>query len=471
MIFNDALLIYPPSALTRRDERCQNLINDQSVIIKLPPMDLAYISAILLKENINCTIRDYPSEGCNWGNFKEDLIKMHPDILIVKTTSPTLKDDLYSCDIAKSIMENIITIIVGSPLNFYGEKELKDFKNIDIVINDEAESVFSQFRKEINLPEISGIRFNENGKITRTRYAKFIENLDILPFPARHLIRNEIYISPDTKKAITTIETSKGCPYKCIFCVAGKLQGEKIRYRSPENVVKEIKNCFNRYKIKCFLFNADTFTFSKEWVIELCEYIINSRLNIVWACNSRVDTINLEVLKIMKEAGCHNIGFGVESGNNEILYKMKKGITKEQSKRAIELCKEVGIKVHVFFVIGLPWETQETLTETLKFAKELNPDFFDFNIALPLPGSEYYNIVRENKLFLGSLEGHSYSNSPVKSFYLSSENLIKWRKNMLLSLYLRPSYIIKIILPLINHPIILKNYLIYAVRKLVQILR
>ena len=182
----------------------------------------------------------------------------------------------------------------------------------------------------------------------------------------------------------------------------------------------------------------------KKWVIRVCGLLVDEGLKIRWGTNSRVDTIDEERLVWMKKAGCWIIGFGVESGNQEMLDKMKKGITIEQTEKAVKSCKKYKIKTYLLFVLGLPWETRETAMDTIEFATKLDGDFVDFNIAYPLPGTEYYEIAKESALCdLSSLSGFDYANPLARSFHLSTEELIGLRKKALKSFYFRPQYIIR----------------------------
>jgi radical SAM superfamily enzyme YgiQ (UPF0313 family) len=170
-------------------------------------------------------------------------------------------------------------------------------------------------------------------------------------------------------------------------------------------------------------------------------------LKIRWGTNSRVDTIDEERLEWMKKAGCWIVGFGVESGNQEMLDKMKKGITVEQAETAVKLCRKHKIKTYLLFVLGLPWETRETAMDTIEFAKKLDGDFVDFNIAYPLPGTEYFEIAKDSALCdLNSLSGFDYANPLVRSFHLSTEELIELRKKALKSFYFRPRYVARTLL-------------------------
>jgi anaerobic magnesium-protoporphyrin IX monomethyl ester cyclase len=298
-----------------------------------------------------------------------------------------------------------------------------------------------------------------------------LDNLDSIPFPSRHLFDNRVYRSPENGEMITVIQASRGCPARCIFCSAPIVAGHKVRMRSPANVAAEVEECVTKFGIKNFLFNADTFTWDKDWVIELCQKLVSMNLGIRWGANSRVDSVDPEMLKWMKQAGCWVVGFGIESGNQEILNKMKKGITLDKIRNAIKLTKAAHLKTHAFYVIGLPWETEETIKDTIRFAKELDTSFFDFNIAYPLPGTELNEIVQqENLLVISDASQASYATSAIRSRSLSPEQLQQYRKSALWQLYLRPLYILRTLFTA-GSPRIMVNYLRFAYRRTLNLLK
>lgn len=465
------LLINPPSGLYRRDDRCQSRVEDQTVRVIFPPVDLALLSAIARNEGWEVKIGDYPTLDCDISDFENDIKYFQSDILLLNVTTATIEKDLEICKIAKSYLPNITTIAKGDYLNEFWYETLQSHPELDICIHLEPEWTFRDILRDPEYKNILGISYKLDGKPIRNPDRDFIENLDELPLPARDLLNNELYRSPETERKITIINANRGCPAQCVFCPVRKIAGSKIRLRSPKNIVAEIKECVDKYNIIDFLFNGDTFTWDKDWVIDLCKEIINTNLKIRWGCNSRVDTIDKERLEWMKRAGCWVLAFGVESGDEEILKKMKKGITIDKIKNAIKVCKEVGIRTHSFYVIGLPWETKESLQKTFSLAKELDTDFFDFNIAYPLPGTELYRIVEGENLFEErDLSTTSYARAAIKTYTLSNQELNKVRRKILLKLYLRPKYIFRTIKNTDSFPVLI-NYLKAAIRRLFYLLK
>ena len=333
------MLIYPPvGAYQRGEDRCQINV-DASVSNALRACnDLGYVASIL-KDKYELFLKDYPAEKLIFENFKSDFLSFNPDIIFISITNGSIYEDLAFVSKIKEIKQNIIVILKGA-LFFNSEQDLfdkLDLSNVDYLIGGEVEFIISDLLSGNNIELIQGISYKKDGKWVSNNLIEFSSDLDSIPFPARELMNNALYINPATNRPMATISTSRGCPSSCIYCVSPIISGRKVRYRSPENIIEELKECVNKHKICDFFFKSDTFTINKEWVIKLCDLIINSGLNgkINWVANSRVNTIDEEMLLKMKKAGCSVISLGFESGSEESLNKMKKGTTLEQNRNAV----------------------------------------------------------------------------------------------------------------------------------------
>lgn len=436
------LLFNPPTGLYRRDNRCQNRVEDQTVNVVFPPMELLISAAVLERAGHQIAVRDYPALKSSWQDLIDDLQTFSPDLVIFTATLATLENDLTSAEIVKKHCPNTVTAAKGEPLYYLDEEIIVKTPSLDIILRGEPEAYLADFAGGKPWSELPEVTYRHDGRIVRTHLNHPLIELDSLPFAARHLIDNRIYRSPESLKPLTTVVTSLGCPYKCIFCSVPALTGASVRYRSPESVVKEIEECIEKFDIHEFLFHADTFTLNKRWVIDLCRLIVKKQLPIRWGCNSRVDSIDEERLIWMKRAGCWVVGFGVESGNDEHLKFMKKATTGNHAREAIRLCRKHGIRSHAFFVFGFPWDTDDTIQQLIAFARELDPDFFDFNVAFPLPGTEFDTIVEDKKLVVRERLRHGgYAVGAVSTHALNADQLEQWRKRALWQMYLRPHYI------------------------------
>ncbi len=456
---NKCLLINPPTGLYIREDRCQSSVDDLPTIEMRPPMDLTSMAASLEKEGVICKIIDCPMEKVAWDGLRNEMKKFCPDLLIISTTTSTLEMDLKACGIAKEIDKNMLTVAKGAIFFQEDRQILDDFRNLDIAIRGETNGVMEEIAKGFSFSKIKGITYRKGSSIIKNAARPFLQNLDYLPFPARHLIKNEIYVRMDNGKPQATIETGRGCPGQCIYCLSHQVSGYRLRQRTPDNVVAEIKECINKYKIRDFHFRTDTFTADKKWVIALCRKIIDKNLKINWVCTSRVDSIDEERLYWMKKAGCWGISFGVESGNQQMLDRMKKGIKIEQIKSAFKLCRKYGMDSFAYFLIGLPWETEDTVNDSIKLAIEIDPSVADFFIAYPFPGTEFYDMaVKEGMIKDKGFKGKgAYGLPSINTLYLKKERLLELRKKALKKFYLRPGYMLKVLLR-IRSPRELFNY-------------
>ena len=435
------LLIYPPSPVMNREDRCQQPTKDLIVIPPLPPTDLMYLAAIAEREGLEAKIKDYSQSG----NLEQDLREFKPDYLVVNIATPSLEHDLDAIRKAKEINPEIITIAKGAAFLTLGEKILAEHEFLDFGILGEAEETLKEIPEEQET-RILGIYYKENGNVKFTGNRAFIEDLDSLPFPARHLVDNSIYRRPDNNKVQATIKVERGCPFHCFFCLATPVSGAKVRRRSVENIVAEIRECVEKYNIRNFLFWSDIFNLDKKWTMDLCQAIIDSGLKITWSANTRADTADLEMAKMMYKSGCRLVSIGVESGSQEMLEKMGKKITLNDVRRTVKVFKQAKIRIYNYFVIGLPWETEETVEETIKFAIELNSDFISFYTATPLPGSRFYDYAKDHNLFDKETSFESaYFYPAVNTHYLTKERVFELHKSAIKRFYLRPLYILKML--------------------------
>lgn len=440
---NKILLIYPPSPVLNREDRCQQPTDNLIVIPPLPPTDLMYLAAIAESVGFEARIRDY-SQG---GDYKADLEEFRPDFLLVNVAMPTLENDLNSIKIAKEILPKIKTIAKGATFLTFSKKIMEDNPYIDMVIRGEAEYTLKEILENKPYQEILGLSYRDIDLVKENENRPFIENLDELPFPARHRVDNSIYRRPDNGKVQATIKVSRGCPYHCFFCLATPTQGSKVRKRSAENIIAEIKECVEKYHITNFLFWSDIFDIDRDWTINLCKKIIDSGLKITWSSNTRADTADYEMAKIMYKSGCRLVSIGVESGSQYMLDKMGKNITLSDVRKTVAFFKKAGIRIYNYFVIGLPWETEETVEDTIKFAIELDSDFISFYTATPLPGTKFYDYVKENGLLNENTSFKSaYFYPAVNTHSLSKERIFELHKSAIKRFYLRPKYILKMLL-------------------------
>ena len=297
-----------------------------------------------------------------------------------------------------------------------------------------------------------------------------MEDLDSLPFPARDLCRNELYRRPDTDELQTTVVTNRGCPFSCCYCLANQVAGRRNRVRSVGNILDELQECVEKFGIRSFLFRSDLFTADRKWVRELCAGIRERGLDISWACNSRVDTLDAETLTAMREAGCWIIAFGIESGSQEMLDYIGKKTDLATAREALGLTRKAGILSSVYFMVGFPCETAETLLANERFAREIDPDVMEIFYVYPFPGTRIYReAVELGLLEEGEIPRSAYDSPAMAAVNMTREELAEARNRLLRRFYLRPRVIWRT-LTRSRSVAELWNYVRYGLRQLKEFL-
>ncbi len=461
-----AFLFNPPTGLyIRGEDRCQVPVEDLTATTARMPLDLAYIAADLESAGLEVLVRDYPVEG---GDPVSDALEFRPDIALASTTSFSLKKDLDWLERLKGQIPGLLVGIKGAEAEAEDRELLAGFPFLDFVLRGEYELTMGKMASEPNWREVPGVSFRKNGEIFLSREEPIIDDLDSLPFPARHLIRNELYVRPDTGEPQTTIQTGRGCPHRCIYCLAPVLSGTRLRLRSPESLSDEMAECVERHGIRNFFTRADTFTMHRKWTIDVCKAIIDRGLKINFAFNSRVDTFDRERAEWIRKAGGWLVAFGIESGSERSLELMQKGHTKEDARRAVALAKELGFATYVFFIVGFPWEDWNDLEETLAFAMELDGDYLEMHIAVPFPGTPLYEMVKDKGLLVHrELTGLGHGTPAARTEHLSLEEIKAWRDRALKRYYTRPGYIWRMIREA-KSPRVVANYIKYGFKRVLR---
>ncbi len=358
-----------------------------------PPLGLLYVAGYLEKNtNHNITVVDSQVEKLNYNALSTRIRSIEPDVAGLTAMTMTLIDVIKTIQVIKKVNNNIKIVLGGPHVHLFPEETI-NLKNVDFLVLGEGEETFKELLDFINdktkLKNIPGLVFKDNGKVTNTGIRPAIKNLDGIPFPARHLVPYKKYSSLlSTGSVVTTIFTSRGCPFQCSFCDRPHL-GKSFRARSSNNVVDELEECVNM-GIHDFLFYDDTFTIKRERVLEICNEIINRKLDIAWDIRTRIDVVNEEMLKHLKKAGCQGIHYGIEAGSERILKVLQKGITIEQAKQVFGLTRKHKIPILAYFMIGNPDETREDIYTTFEVMKALNPDYVHLTILTPFPGTKIY---------------------------------------------------------------------------------
>jgi radical SAM superfamily enzyme YgiQ (UPF0313 family) len=427
----------------------------QKIRGKYPPLGLAYIAACLEKENHDVGIIDAEANGYSLDEVVCEAKKIEPDLFGI--TGMTMVFD-RSRKVAKKLKETFpeTKIVVGGPqLSVFPEETLK-FSEFDIGVVGEGEITFPELIGALesgkDVSKINGLAIrNSEGEPVRTPPRNYVENLDDLPMPAYHLLPMKKYQDILAKRdEYSTMITSRGCPYNCLFCDPTHRLGKKFRAMSGQKIVDEILYLHNQFGIREITFYDDTFTLNKKRITDMSLLLKKENIDLIWECRTRVDAIDRSLLKQMRDAGCYRIRYGVESGDPNILKVLRKDITLNEVDEAFKITHSLGIETMAYFILGAPTETVEILQRTIDFAIKLNPDYLNIGImTLVSPGSDIFKLAVEE----GRID-HDYwikfineeENDPVPYYeteLLNKDVLTYYLKKAHRQFYFRPRYILR----------------------------
>ena len=366
------------------------------------PLDLAILAALLLKEKHDAKIFDAfisKTEPKETAKHVEDS-----DVFVVATAGfdrwqcPNIdySDAIETINAIKKVYYNSKIVVIG-PHGTVRPRELLSYDNVDFVIRGEPEITFMELIKNLDRPEKvkKGLCYKENDFVIK-EIGEFAEDLDALPIPAYHLLDMEKYEHPMlTKNNFSIAITSRNCPFGCKFCFR-EMYGKGYRVRSPRMVCIELKILHEKFGVNSVYFQDLEFCLDKRRTIEICELMTKNNISIEWGCTTRVTSVDEELLKKMKSAGCKFIAYGLETADEEVLNELNKGITLEKVKEAVKLTKDLGIKTVLTYMVGLPKDNKAAQERSFEICKEINPDVIgDGVVCIPYPDTPIYNKGRE----------------------------------------------------------------------------
>jgi len=444
-----------------------------------PPLSLLYMAAALEKhQDYEIKVLDANGLDLTINQVEAEIVKFSPDMAVARCGFDTQKQDMRVMDLAKAL--GAVTVMRNKIISEAAavRDDMLKKNNVDVFINSEPDAVIEQLAAAVLnnrealkkkpqpaacvrdpdclvkedwtfLKGVPGISFHYNGETVTTEPAKEPDNLDRLPLPAYHLLPDlKPYHTGVLPPPFALVATTRGCPFQCTFCAYGK---SKCRERGIQSVISELKYLKEKFSIKSFLFFDDTISIKEGRVEELAKRMIEEGLSgLEWSCCTRANLVNYEMLKIMKQAGMKEIAIGIETGSETILKNVKKGVSLDSMRQAARWCKELGIMFYGLAIIGLPGETKETVKETVKFIKEIDPFYTQFCFATPFPNTEIYGYYEKNNYIL-TKDWEKYfplSEEPVvRTEALDAEGLKKMRRWAYMQVLMRPVYLLKKIRP------------------------
>ncbi|UCG78057.1 MAG: cobalamin-dependent protein [Nitrospirota bacterium] len=426
--------------------------NNSYQYTKLPPLGLIYLAACLRQSGNDVRIVDGQFSRNIMQDIKHEIQTYAPEVVGVSVLTPYANDAAAILDTAKKMNNRITTIIGGVHATIFPD-DLCSHESVDYVVRGEGEITFPELLSCIEEGKdpstVDGIAYSRNGDTVLTKQREYIEPLDVLPMPAYDMLQVGRYESSQLSvKPIISMITSRGCPYHCIYCDANIVMGRKFRAHSPERTVDEILYLKRHFGIREIIFKDSEFTLNKNRVREICELILKKELDILWTCNSRVGSVDPALLRIMKKAGCRVIQYGVESGDQAILERLKKNITIDEIRSSFNDTHRASIKTVANLMVGNPGESRETVARTMDLVKEIKADYINVSYITPFPGTELYKMAKLEKWFIDPLEeiGRDTGKCIMNATKMSTKELRKKLNLIYRKFYFRPGYIFKRIL-------------------------
>ncbi len=443
------LLVNPP--------RYNEIFGNNPVIIEEergynPPLGLLYLAGYLEAHSSHeVGVIDSQVEELTYDGLKSRIAAFAPDVVGLTAMTMTLIDVLKTARAVKEARPGAVVVLGGPHVHLFPEETI-NLEDVHFLVLGEGEEAFKDLLDSIDdrrkLRAVPGLVFRENGRTVNTGARPAIEDLDSLPFPARHLVPFKKYSSILARgDCVTTVFTSRGCPFKCTFCDRPHL-GKRFRARSPKNVVDELEQCV-RMGISEFLVYDDTFTVDRARVTEICDEIIRRGLDIAFDIRARVDTVDDAMLARLKAAGCAGIHYGVEAGTEKILEVLNKGIGISAAEEVFRLTRKHGIPVLAYFMIGSPTETREDILETFRVMKALRPDYVHLTVLTPFPGTEIYRrglesgVIEKDVWRLFAADPTPDFEPPHWGEFFTREQLNELLAQGYRRFYLRPTYILR----------------------------
>ncbi|MFH1478216.1 MAG: radical SAM protein [Candidatus Omnitrophota bacterium] len=419
----------------------------------LPPLGLLYIASYLKYSNpeMEINVLDSPAYKIGLEGFKKKLSYFNPDIVGISIYTTTFSMSLKTAESVKEMFPKAI-VVAGGPHASILPEECLSSSWIDVVVIGEGERSFTELAQCVSrkddLDKVVNIVYKKDGRIIHTRLDSANVDMDALPLPARDLVDMRLYHpAQGTYRWLpaTNMITSRGCPFRCSFC-SKIIFGSFYRTQSCKKTVKEIESLIRDYGIREIIFNDDVFTMDRKMTVSLCDMLVERDLDLTWSCSTRVNLVDKDILGKMREAGCISIGYGIESGDKDILKKIDKGSSLENAKKVIAWTKGSGIETRAFYILGFPGETMETIEKTIDASLELDADFVIYNFAIPLPGTELYEESRKNGVLLyDGVELYDRTDGAhplIRLQDVPSETLSRLYNSAYRRYYIRPHYIL-----------------------------
>lgn len=399
------------------------------------PFFLAYGVSLLKREGINAELIDAVAEGIDEQKVIERLELINPDFVIIESSTPSFFNDIKIIQIIGSNFPHSRIVLCGPHVSVFPEVILRDYKFIDYVLIGEFEytllELTTAYQNGLSLEMIRGLAYRDKIDVKINKKRTALSDLNSLPWPERK--DSTIYKYSDNFAGLgipnVQMMASRGCPFQCVFCLWPQViyQEYKYRKRNIKDVVDEMEYLIKSFDFCAVYFDDDVFNVDRQYVRGICDEIIARKIKTRWAVMARVDIMDCELLKHMSEAGLYAVKYGIESADDKILDYCGKRIDLNNAVNMIKFTKRLGVKVHLTFCLGLPYETKDSIRRTIEFIRTSQPDSLQFSFATPFPGTSYFDLMKE-KGWLLSQDWSDFDGGNkciIKTQELSSKDLEK----------------------------------------------
>lgn len=443
------LLLYPPTAHMIRTNVPRAVEETTGCY---PPLGLLYVAAAVEREGRHeVVVTDTVAEGLREEQIRRQIRDVRPDVVGIQALTFTLMDVRAVARLCKEEYPQLPVVLGGPHPHLFPELTLT-WPEVDHVLLGEGENNIVPFLDTLSargdLTRVPGwVGRAADGGIARGPPNPLVENLDVLPIPARHLVNPTRYRSVLGRgQRLTTIISSRGCPARCLFCARPHL-GKRFRARSASSVVSEMELCQERFGVDEFFFYDDTFTIDRERVLEICREVRRRHLSAFWDIRARVSDVDREMLDALRSAGCVRIHFGIESGNEQVLRTIRKGISLDEARQVLRWSREAGLETLAYFMIGFPGEGPTEVQDTIAYALSLDCDYVHVSVTTPFPGTELYRLGLERGVYPHDVWAE-YARNPTPDFVppvweerFAREELIRYAQELYRRFYFRPRYV------------------------------
>jgi radical SAM superfamily enzyme YgiQ (UPF0313 family) len=453
------LLLNPPcldDTVMVKEGRCMQRRGAWGYV--MAPVTMVTIATMARSVGHDVTVMDCPGDGTRFPEMLDAVRRLAPDLVLVNTSTPTIDDDLAAAQrIRETCQERPILALFGiHPTCRY--EDLLGPRGVDACLLGEPELTALDLASAVAsgrpLNSVPGLALpGANGRPLLTAARPPIDDLDILPIPDWSFVDTRNYRLPLNDAPFLLVNTNRGCPYQCTFCNAYAYYGRVPRRRSAAHVLRELQNDVATFGVTDFMFWAEEFILDHAFVLELCEGIRRAGLSIRWVCNSRVDAVTPEILAAVKRAGCWNIAFGIESGDQRVLDGTRKQVRLDQIRAAVTMAKEAGLQVTGHVILGFPQDTRETIAATGRFVDSLDLDFVQYYCAIPYPGTALLRDAEERG-WLATTDWRRWEhNSSVLEYgHLGAAEIMRARRRLMLRWYSHPRRIFRTIRNHVRRP-------------------